>query len=538
MQADGPARLKLAVIVDGSAVQRFALDALDAVEGADEITVFSCTNTRLTRRLVRHGAYYALNLLSVRNRLTRSVPVTAGTKRIARQLEFESGYEGAWQVLPPGIVDELRSGGFDVILKFGMGLLRVPAEDELPVPILSYHHGDPDRYRGRPAGFWELVEGAPVMGQVVQVIGNRLDAGKIVAYAQTKTFPWSYRATLLEAFRHSPLIINQAIRNAVSRNYLPKPCSGRNWRLPSNAAVVGLSARMGSKLARRLAYGAAVEKAWNVSSAPLAADALGKLLTGGDFPPPAQWRTIEPARGYSFYADPFYSRDLQAILVEALDSRSSRGAILAVSGTEHRPVIEERDHLSYPSTAEVGGREIIIPESARWSAPRVYSVEGTRICFRSELKVAGEARVTDPTLIEHGGRLFLFGNSRSAGSNVLQLWSSESIETEFTLHPASPVLISPRGSRMGGSFLSVGDRLIRLGQDFSSGYGDGLIAFEVETLSGEEYREREIGTLRFADRKGPHTLNWADGQILFDWYRERFSPLAGVRRLSQRRAQP
>ncbi len=528
--------MKLAVIVDGSAVQRFALNALDAIEGADEITVFSCTNTRLTRRLVRHGAYYALNLLSVRNRLTRSVPVTAGTKRIARQVAFESGYDGAWQVLPPGIVEELESGGFDVILKFGMGLLRVPPEDELPVPILSYHHGDPDQYRGRPAGFWELVEGAPVIGQVVQVIGNRLDAGKIVAYAETKTFAWSYRATLLEAFRHSPLIINQAIRNAIARKHLPKPCAGRNCRLPANAAVLGFGARMGAQLARRLAYGAAVEKAWNVSTAPVAEDALPKLASGGAFPPPAQWRTIEPAHGYSFYADPFYSRDLQAILVEALDARSSRGAILAVSGTEHRPVIEERDHLSYPSTALVGGREIIIPESARWSAPRVYAVEGSQVRFHSELKIADDARVTDPTLIEHGGRLYLFGNTRAAGSNVLQLWSSQSIESEFTLHPASPVRISPRGSRMGGSFLSVRDRPIRLGQDFSSGYGDGLIAFEVETLTADKYCEREIGTIRFADRKGPHTLNWADGEILFDWYRDRFSPLAGLRRLSQRRS--
>ncbi len=331
MQADGSARLKLAVIIDGGAVQRFALDALDAIEGADEITVFSCTNTRMSRQALRHGAYYALNLLSVRNRLTRSVPVESGTKRIARRIEFESGYDGAWQVLPPAIVDELNKCGFDVILKFGMGLLRVPSEAELPVPILSYHHGDPDKYRGRPAGFWEMVEGAPVVGQVVQVIGNRLDAGRIVAYAETKTFPWSYRATLLEAFRHSPLIINQAIRNAIARNYLPKPCMGRNWRLPSNAAVLGFGARMGSHPRGGFAYGAALEKAWSVSRAPVAGDALPKLVTGGDFPHRRNGARWEPTAGYSFYADPFYSRDLKAVLVEALDARSSRGAILAVS---------------------------------------------------------------------------------------------------------------------------------------------------------------------------------------------------------------
>jgi hypothetical protein len=58
--------LRLAVIVDGDAVQRFALDALDAVTGTDEITVYSCTNTRIRKRWFRHAAYYALNLLTVR----------------------------------------------------------------------------------------------------------------------------------------------------------------------------------------------------------------------------------------------------------------------------------------------------------------------------------------------------------------------------------------------------------------------------------------------------------------------------------------
>ena len=225
-------KLKLAVIVDGDAVQRFALDALDAITGTDEIAVFSCTNTGIRRRWLRHAAYYSLNLLTVRNRLTRTVPIGAGRKKITQSKVFASDYNGAWQVRPPAIVEELN--GFDVVLKFGMGLLRVPPPEALSTPILSFHHGDPDRYRGRPAGFWEMTENAPVMGQVVQVIGNRLDAGKVVAFAETKVFPWSYRATLLEAYRHSPRIMDSAVRNAISGVYHSKRSEGRNCRLPSN----------------------------------------------------------------------------------------------------------------------------------------------------------------------------------------------------------------------------------------------------------------------------------------------------------------
>ncbi len=160
-------------------------------------------------------------------------------------------------------------------------------------------------------------------------------------------------------------------------------------------------------------------------------------------------------------------------------------------------------------------------------------MEGSQLRFHSELKIEGNPRVTDPTLIEHDGRIYLFGALETQARTCCTCGPRIRIEAQFTRHPASPVRISPR-ARAWGSFLSAGDRLIRLGQDFSSGYGDGLIAFETEVLSPTEYREREVGTLRFADRRGPHTLNWADGEILFDWYRDRFSPLAGLRRLSER----
>jgi hypothetical protein len=84
---------------------------------------------------------------------------------------------------------------------------------------------------------------------------------------------------------------------------------------------------------------------------------------------------------------------------------------------------------------------------------------------------------------------------------------------------------------MGGSLLRYGGRLYRLGQDFRSGYGDGLFAFEIEALSADDYRERLLGSLRFTKVRGPHTLNVEGDRLLFDWYEDRFSPLAGPRRL-------
>ena len=529
------APIKVAVLTDGDTVQRFALDCLDALTGTDEITIFACTNTRRARHWFRHGGYYLLNLAAIRNRLTRAVPISSGRKHIAKRVEFASDYDGAWQKLPTDLIHALAKGGFDVILKFGMGLLRVPDARQLPVPILSYHHGDPDHYRGRPAGFWEIADGAPVLGQIVQIIGNRLDAGRVVAFAETRVIPWSYRATLMEAFRHSPLIINAAIRNAISGMSFDKKSEGRNCSLPSNGQTAIFTLKMAGRFVGRLFYGVFVEKAWRVSTAAGGKKQVAALLAGDSWPESAAWTDLALAKGFSLYADPFFTTQPPGILLEALDARSGLGRILFVDSDEQRCATNAQGHMSYPSVATIAGEEVVLPEMANWSSPRLYVVRKGQLEPRQVLKIEGSPRLTDATLFEHAGRIFLFANRKEVGSNALHLWSGETLDDELPLHPASPICITPRGARMGGALLDLDGRLIRFGQDLTRGYGDGLFAFEIEALTPDRYKERLLGRIGFEDRKGPHTLNSNADEIVFDWYRERLSLLAGFRRLAGRR---
>ncbi len=528
--------LKVAVFADAGQVQKFARDALDAVEDCDAVTVFSCTNTHRRKQAVRHGLYYALNLLSVRNPESGSVPVGAGAKGIAATVEFESEYDGVWQRLPAPIIAQLRDGGFDVILKFGLGLLHVPPAEDLPTPILSYHHGDPDHYRGRPAGFWETADGKGVMGQIVQVIGNKLDAGRVVAFAETKVHAHSYKATLVECYRHSPLIINQAIRNAIAGVSLDKPSNGRNCQLPSNWAVAGFALRMARKKAGLLIYSDFYEKRWQVSLALAPSGGAAALFGTTPFPGQDGWQTIETASQYTFYADPFFSSRPPGLLVEALSRRTGLGELVLIEDELHRRVSVFGGHFSYPATFGDGAEQLVIPETASWLPVTAFRSEGNKLVPAFALDLPTGRTLLDPTLLAHNGRVYLFGNLNDVGANVLYLWSAPALDAPFELHPASPILVSPRGGRMGGSILRDGERLIRLGQDFEGGYGDGLRAFEIETLSASEYRERPIGNLGLAGVSGPHTLNEQGGMLLFDWYRESFAPGAGLRRFRARRA--
>lgn len=533
--------IKVGVITDGGAVPRFGLEALNALSGCDSVTVFACTNTRFSRKPFRHGAYYLLNLLTLRNRWTRPVPLDSGAKRIDRIVEFESEWEGAWQRLPEAVIDAIRESGFDVVVKLGMGLLRIPPPERLPVPILSWHHGDPDLYRGRPAGYWEMVDGRSVIGQIVQVLGNRLDAGKVVAFAETRVLPYSYRGTMTEAFRHSSLLINQAVRNAIAGTYLPKPCTGRNYRLPSNVGVAAFVVRMAWQGVKRAAYGLTQEKKWRVSLARCGPDALAGLVEGGGFPAPDRWRTVPTGKRYTYYADPFFSEEPPGILVEALDRRTGIGELVLIEGEKQRRISEGRRHYSYPSTLRKDGRQLILPETSQWSPTRLYELDGERLVDVGPLKVVGDPLVADPTMIEHEGRFYLFGSPSAQGVNVLTLWTAASLDDLFELHPHSPLRISPQGGRMAGALLRLDGRLIRFGQNFERFYGDGIVAFEVEELTPTTYCERMIGPIRFSDRIGPHTLNVREGELVFDWYRHEYDPLVALRRLlsrARRRSSP
>lgn len=513
--------IKLAVIVDNRSIARYQMEALLETEFTTPLLILNCTNTTNRRRLGKHFLYYLLNLVTIRNRLTQRVPLDGFGVSMGEIVDFESEYEGAWQRLPPAVQKRISLERPDAILRFGMSLLRVP--EGLP-PILSYHHGDPERYRGRPAGFYETLHGEKSMGQIVQILSDKLDAGKVVAFGETKLIAHSYRATLLESYRHSKLLLPEALRNLAAGRTVHKAPVGRTYRLPSNLTVARMCFGMAVSLVKRIGYGLFKEKGWEVSLGPVP-DA-GALFSTASFPPQSTWRQVPKLPQYRFYADPFFCSE--GLLIEALRRRSGKGEILLV-GKGQRRLSDPARHFSYPGEIMVSGQDYVIPEVAGWSEPRIFKLGENGFEAVGLLKVG--SRVLDPTLLDYAGRIYLFGNDAEMGGNALNLWSAESLFDEFTPHPLSPILISPRGGRMAGQILRRGDRLIRLGQNNLNAYGNGVFAFEIARLGTEAYEERPLGQLRFDGVSGPHTVNFREGEAVFDWYRDSVSPLAGVRRI-------
>ena len=338
-----------------------------------------------------------------------------------------------------------------------------------------------------------------------------------------------------EAYRCSTLLLPKALDNALSKTILPLEPSGRNCRLPSNSTVVRFLGKMAAASIRRFAYGTFFEKRWQIATAPCGA--LDAELLVSDFPDPTTWQNFDCPKNYRFVADPFPNPVAEGVLAEGLRRSDRQGEILHLSSRQPTILCSGKGHFSYPATICIGPDCFLIPEISEWSSPRIFRLSPDSVKEVGRLRVEGSPQLIDPTLHrDSAGTIYLFANCNETGPGVLRLWVACNVFDTFSEHPLSPVCISPAGARMGGALIEGNGRLYRFGQDGARDYGDGLLLFSITELSERCYREEEVGRLQLSSVKGPHTLNFQGEKALFDFYRDRFTPLAGLGRLQSRLA--
>ena len=149
----------------------------------------NCKNKRSQKFFFKHLFYYILNIFCLKNSLTKQEQYEILDKDI---IDFNSDYNGMWQSIPKEVYASILHKKVNLVIKFGMNLLKVDQKLN-SVPFLSFHHGNPSKYRGRPAGFYEILNGEKTVGIIVQELTNKLDAGKVLAFAESKIVKFSYK---------------------------------------------------------------------------------------------------------------------------------------------------------------------------------------------------------------------------------------------------------------------------------------------------------------------------------------------------------
>lgn len=231
--------------------------------------------------------------------------------------------------------------------------------------------------------------------------------------------------------------------------------------------------------------------------------------------------TVLPDAGDRFYADPFpfHWQGCPFIFVEDYVHAIGKAVISVVqldaNGAQSKPrvVLEEPHHLSYPQVFVRDGSVWMLPEAS--ASGRLTLYRATRFPDRWTAEaVLLEGEISDATLLEQGGSLWLFATLRDgygSTSDTLVVFQAPALTGPWRPHPLNPVLIDLRRARPGGAFVQNGEgRIVLPVQDGTLGYGGGLGLAELLLLDGQAVNLSEPRPI-LADGDWPypriHTLN-------------------------------
>lgn len=294
--------------------------------------------------------------------------------------------------------------------------------------------------------------------------------------------------------------------------------SVRAWRAGSLSALIARARLALTSLSTQAPH-------WFVGWREADADRLSETLRL----PESGWHSL-PDDGQRYYADPFVVRHggRRWMFVEEFPFATQKG-ILSVSeisplgavGTP-RPFLELAHHLSYPFIFQHDGAYWLIPESSQAKRVEIYRAIEFPMRWEFVAVLVDGVEVSDATVVEHGGRLWMVGTVSGGGASTwdaLHLWSADRLLGQWRHIGDGPALVDARSARPAGAFFRRGMELWRPAQDCGPGYGAALALARVDRLSEEGFAQTVMATIAPGGSwpgKGLHTLNWAAGIEVID----------------------
>jgi hypothetical protein len=401
--------------------------------------------------------------------------------------------------------------------------------------ILSFHHGDNRVNRGGPTGVWEVLNGEPTSGLTLQIMSAELDGGTVLARSVGRTDPYSFDANRQAIFARSPAVMARTVKrlwcgeSGVHGSATADPAwSGFEHgilRFPENAAAISGVRGLLSRRARFHRQWRGRTHQWSI------AWQFARHDTGGVPDQSLRRYRVWPSPPGIFRADPFPvlgEDDRHWLFFEEYDYRERVGKLRVVEWGqagpigEPMPVLDESYHLSYPNVFAHQGNWYLLPEAAAGGHVDLYQAETFPNGWRHVRRLLTDVPLIDPTLLEHRGAWYLFGNLTDDGigpDDELHLFVGQTPFGPFVPHPGSPVVTDVREARMAGRFFRTGGELYRPAQIGAPRYGSGVSMQRVEQLDAGTYRESTIQRLLpswDADAIGFHTLNAAGRLSVLD----------------------
>jgi hypothetical protein len=419
-------------------------------------------------------------------------------------------------------IEAIRSHKPDLILRFGFNIVKGEILECATYGVWSFHHSDEQKYRGGPAGWWEIWNNDDVTGAILQRINDKLDAGIILKKGWFRTIKKSYSANVDQVFFGSSEWVKQVcidIRNGTAGyfNAAPTITTAPVYKYPLNwQFLVACFKKLRHTLIFHWEELFRAEK-WNVA---IVNQPIEDLALNGITSPP---RWLPPCQGDGYFADPFGYSDGERseIMLERYDYHLQRADIAAYAENRVIPAIAEDYHLSYPFILHHGNDIYCIPETFENRTVNLYRLNRETKKWEFQKYIIEGIDAVDSTLVFHDGKWWLFCTLQEQGPNTkLFVYYSENFDGPYIPHLNNPVKTDTRSARPAGTPFSSNGRLYRPSQDCSSTYGAKVVISEITRLDEAAFEEKEVNTIsplqnsRF--NKGLHTMSALGNVTLID----------------------
>ena len=423
------------------------------------------------------------------------------------------------------LADALHGWGADVFIDFAISPLATRAAGAAKHGVWRVRHPHSEAGDASAAGFWPVYHGSPVSEAAIESIGADGARG-IIATTFPATNRYSVKLNASSMYWRIASFLPQALRklgHSSAGDTLETVRADRAAHIepPSAAQLVVHIARNVTRRARASVARRCTNDQWILMYR------FGDALSTS----PAQFRKIVPPKD-RFWADPHvvhrdggyyafieecpFATGKGHIAVMRIDENGARG--------EAVKVLERDYHLSYPFVFEHAGELYMVPESEANRTVDLYRCVRFPEQWEFVTTLMSDITATDSTLVCRDGRWWLFANvvdtAGASFSEELSLFYSDSLfGGEWKPHPRNPIVSDARRARPAGAIIERDGRLYRPAQDCSVRYGYGIRLHEIETLSTDDYSEREVETIFptwDARIVATHTLSYTHGLTVID----------------------
>ena len=409
----------------------------------------------------------------------------------------------------------------DLIIRLDFRITKGKILNSCKYGIWSFHHGDNAKYRGGPAGFWEVLSNENLTGVTLQVLNDILDGGKIIEKGFYNT-QWSYIKNYNYISEKSILLFKKNIRLLYNNKFNYKSSNISDsliYKKPKFFDLIKYISIILNKILIKIFKKLFIK----LSRYRILFDRWKIILGNGNFDnlDLINFKIIEPPKKH-FWADPFLitKDNNEYVFFENYSYSDKKGKISCITLNNRNiikieDVLNEEYHLSFPHIFTIDQNYFMIPDSSKAKKLSIYKCISFPNSWELHASIFHGESVSDPIIFKDDNGIFwLFCNKSEDVYNdhnsELYIYQVDNILTfqNIKSHYLNPVIINSEYSRNGGNIFINNQKIIRTSQSsINSFYGKKINFHEITKLNLFEYEERLIKSIKPDFHKNIHSTH-------------------------------